>query len=143
MIVTEELLSREWKCFFASGTAYAGRNPYLFAQAGTHQQWSQTAGRNPHLSSTLAWWSGSVTGIAWRRQVEAENLDLSVCLKLTAPRENVGGSIQRYFVGLFGICSGDTCSGDQQSLLAPFCTPHIVRFHLLSTFLLQSLSRLL
>ena len=41
------------------------------------------------------------------------------CLKLTAPRENVGGSIQRYFVGLFGICSGDAFSWDQQSLLLP------------------------
>jgi hypothetical protein len=53
----------------------------------------------------------------------AENLNSVVsCLMLTAPRENVGGSIQRYFVGLFGICSGDACSWDPQSLLRPFCT---------------------
>ena len=59
---------------------------------------------------------------AWRSQVEAETLDRVGCLMLTAPRENVGGSIQRYLVGLFGICSGDACSWDPQSLLPPFGT---------------------
>ena len=54
-------------------------------------------------------------------------------------------------VGLFGICSCDAFSWDQQSLLPPFLdvnpgatdTDDVVRFHLLPTFLFQSLIRLL
>ena len=53
------------------------------------------------------------------------------CLKPTAPRENVGGCIQRYCVGLFGICSADACSWGQQSVLPP----SVPRSHLLSDFI--------
>jgi hypothetical protein len=52
--------------------------------------------------------------------------------------------IQRYFVDLFGICSGDTSSWDRQSLLLPiFCTQNsrMFRFHLLSTFPFQKLDQ--
>ena len=40
-----------------------------------------------------------------------------------APRENVGASEETFsalIVGLFGICSSDAFSWDQQSLLPPF-----------------------
>ena len=101
--------------FRASDTS-ASRIPSLLAQESqcVVQQWKQAAGRIPHALHLMV----SLDN-AWPGDGEVRKPRRIGCLKLTAPRENVGGSIQRYFVGLFGICSGDAFSWDQQSLLLP------------------------
>ena len=121
MIVADELSFREWKCFEHLTRQRVGS--HLSWPPKRASVWSSSGSRQREEFRTLCTSCMMVSlDNAWPGDGEVRKPRQIGCLKLTAPRENVGGSIQRYFVGLFGICSGDACSWDQQSLLPPFCT---------------------
>jgi hypothetical protein len=101
MIEDEELSFREWNCFEHVGTS-TGRKPYLCALVEMAQWWKSRAGRKPYICTTQ---SGRPYPMHRGSRGEEKPLTCAFCLKLTAPRENVGGSIQRYFCGPFRLFS--------------------------------------
>jgi hypothetical protein len=119
MIVAEELLSREWKCF-EHLIRHRRREGNHISLPKLERPSSESRLREENR--TLALHLSLVVRISHSMEMVKPPTRLVIFSKPTAPRENVGGSIQRYFVGLFGICSGDACRWDQQSLLPPFCT---------------------
>ena len=89
MIVAEELLFREKNCFEHLACKREGKRISL--PTLTAQQWKQEAGGKPHTCLTPQ--PGSPHQSQHGARVRPR---LVLCLKLAAPRENVGGSIQRY-----------------------------------------------
>ena len=131
----------------ASGTS-AERKPNLGAPAEmaalTARRRATEAGRKPHICTPPK--PGRPHSKHGNCRGEEIPRSFAFCLKLTTPRENFGGSIQRYFCGPFRLFSRILSSMRSTAIVvADWGRTSIsgvrARFHLLSTFLFRELDQ--
>ena len=125
MIVAEELLSREWKCFEHLARKLEGNHislPKLERPSSGSKYREENRILVVHLILVVRI-SHSMEMVDQPRLVR--------CLKLTAPRENVRGSIQRYLWACLAYAAVTPAVGISNRC----CSPSVPRSHILSDFI--------